>query len=279
MSTTLKEFKKNKKYLLCVDSDGCAMDTMNIKHIRCFGPCFVDVYGITENRQAVLDRWNAINLYEITRGVNRFIGCATILKELYPEDKNVLAFNDWVRSAKELSEKAVGEVANSTGNPVFAKAFEWSKEVNKGINALSNDDKKAFSGAQAGLIFAHKNFDVAIVSSANYAAVVEEWRRCGILEHTDVVTTQTDGSKAHCISELLKKGYEKQNIIMMGDAEGDLKAAESNGVAFYPVLVNHENQSWEQLPEFLTKFVNGESAVDQTFLRKAFYTNLNVEEV
>ena len=32
---------KRKEYLICVDSDGCAMDTMDIKHIRCFGQCMV----------------------------------------------------------------------------------------------------------------------------------------------------------------------------------------------------------------------------------------------
>lgn len=274
----LNEFKKNKKYLLCVDSDGCAMDTMNIKHIRCFGPCFVEVYGIKQNVQAVLDRWNAINLYEITRGINRFMGFATILKELYPEDKDVLAFGEWVHSAKELSEKAVGEVAEKTGNAVFKKAYEWSKAVNKAIVALPDSEKNAFAGVNDGLIFAHKSFDIAIVSSANYAAVVEEWERCKILQHTDVVTTQTDGSKAHCISELLKKGYDKANAVMCGDAEGDLKAAESNGIAFYPILVNKETQSWEQLPEFLAKFVSGESALDQMILRNAFYSNLNADK-
>lgn len=276
---TLQEFKKHKKYLLCVDSDGCAMDTMNIKHIRCFGPCFVDIYGITENRQAVLDRWNEINLYEITRGINRFLGFSQILSEMYPNDKNVKEFAEWTHTAKELSEKAVGKVAESSSNPIFKKAFDWSREVNKSINALPDKDKKTFYGVLDGLVYAKQNFDIAIVSSANYAAVVEEWERCGLLEHTDVVTTQTDGSKSHCIAELLKKGYDKQNVIMCGDAEGDLKAAENNGVAFYPILVNKEKQSWEQLPEFLSKFVKGECGLDLIILRKAFYSNLHVDEV
>ena len=34
--TGLDEFVKKKRYLICVDSDGCAMDTMDVKHIRCF---------------------------------------------------------------------------------------------------------------------------------------------------------------------------------------------------------------------------------------------------
>ena len=65
---------------------------------------------------------------------------------------------------------------------------------------------------------AHKSFDIAVVSSANYAAVEEEWRRSGLLAHVDVLTTQQDGSKAHCIAELLKKGYAPQSAVMCGDA-------------------------------------------------------------
>lgn len=64
---------------------------------------------------------------------------------------------------------------------------------------------------------------------------------------------------------------------MMGDAEGDLKAAESNGIAFYPVLVNHETRSWGQLPQYLSKFIFGESSVDNLVLRKEFYSNLHME--
>ena len=35
MSMVLDSFKKNKEYLICIDSDGCAIDTMDIKHIKC----------------------------------------------------------------------------------------------------------------------------------------------------------------------------------------------------------------------------------------------------
>ena len=32
------EFTRKHDYLICVDSDGCAMDTMDSKHMLCFGP-------------------------------------------------------------------------------------------------------------------------------------------------------------------------------------------------------------------------------------------------
>lgn len=30
----LEDFRRSKGFAVCVDSDGCAMDTMNIKHMR-----------------------------------------------------------------------------------------------------------------------------------------------------------------------------------------------------------------------------------------------------
>ena len=39
-------FERKKDYLVCIDSDGCAMDTMDIKHHRCFGPCMVEEWEL-----------------------------------------------------------------------------------------------------------------------------------------------------------------------------------------------------------------------------------------
>ena len=80
--TDLQHFVKTREYLVCVDSDGCAMDTMDIKHFRCFGPCMVEEWGLEEWAQPILARWNEINLYTMTRGVNRFKGLAMALDEI-----------------------------------------------------------------------------------------------------------------------------------------------------------------------------------------------------
>ena len=78
----LSDFKPKKDFLICVDSDGCAMDTMDIKHIRCFGPCMVEEWELSEWKAPILERWNVINLYSMTRGINRFKGLAMALKEI-----------------------------------------------------------------------------------------------------------------------------------------------------------------------------------------------------
>ena len=79
---TLSEFVRKQDYLICVDSDGCAMDTMDIKHINCFGPCMIDEWGLGQWREKILDRWNDINLYSMTRGINRFLALAMTLEEV-----------------------------------------------------------------------------------------------------------------------------------------------------------------------------------------------------
>ena len=75
-------FERKHDYLVCVDSDGCVMDTMNCKHFHCFGPCMVAEWGLEEWKQPILDRWNVINLFSMTRGINRFKGLAMALKEI-----------------------------------------------------------------------------------------------------------------------------------------------------------------------------------------------------
>ena len=46
MMNSLEKFKKKKDFLICIDSDGCAMDTMDIKHIKCFGPCMINQWNL-----------------------------------------------------------------------------------------------------------------------------------------------------------------------------------------------------------------------------------------
>ena len=38
------------EYVFCVDSDGCAMDTMTYKHELFFGPLAADVFGVKDDQ-------------------------------------------------------------------------------------------------------------------------------------------------------------------------------------------------------------------------------------
>ena len=246
-------FEKKHDYLVCVDSDGCVMDTMNCKHFHCFGPCMVDEWELGEWKDAILDRWNVINLFSMTRGINRFKGLAMALSEIheqYTPIAGIEALRHWADTAPALSNDAVAKAADEATDPdaklVLNKALSWSKAVNAAIVQLDESLKVPYNGAKEGLAAAHNFADVAMVSSANRDAVEEEWGKFGLLEHTDIVLAQDVGSKSACIAEMLKFGYDPAKVVMVGDAPGDCDAAEKNGVHYYPILVNHEKESWDE---------------------------------
>ena len=275
-------FERKHDYLICVDSDGCVMDTMNCKHFHCFGPCMVDEWGLDEWRQEILDRWNVINLFSMTRGINRFKGLAMALGEINEKYKPIIgikALQHWADTAPALSNDAVIQAAKEATDPdakrIFEKALSWSKTVNKAIVALPEELKVPYEGAKEGLAAAHSFADVAMVSSANRDAVEEEWGKFGLLEHTDIVLAQDVGSKAACIAAMLKFGYNADKVLMVGDAPGDCDAAEKNGVHYYPILVNHERASWEEaVAVAFTKLQSGDYAQYGAEKKKAFLQNL-----
>ena len=275
-------FVKKHDYLVCVDSDGCVMDTMNCKHFNCFGPCMVDEWELGEWKDAILERWNVINLFSMTRGINRFKGLAMALGEIHAQYKPITgieALQHWADTAPALSNDAVAKAAAEATDPdaklVFEKALSWSKAVNVAIVALDESLKVPYVGAKEGLAAAHAFADVAMVSSANRDAVEEEWGKFGLLEHTDIVLAQDVGSKAACIKEMLKFGYDLDKVIMVGDAPGDCDAAEKNGVHYYPILVNHEKESWDEaIAVAFGKLQSGEYAAYGAEKKQDFLRNL-----
>ena len=275
-------FERKHDYLVCVDSDGCVMDTMNCKHFHCFGPCMVDEWGLEQWREEILNRWNEINLFSMTRGINRFKGLAKALGEIHEKFTpiaGVAALQHWADTAPALSNDAVAKAAEAAADPdarlVLSKALSWSKAVNAAIVKLPEELKVPYAGAKEGLAAAHAFADVAMVSSANRDAVEEEWGKFGLLEHTDIVLAQDIGSKAACIAEMLKFGYDPNKVVMVGDAPGDCDAAEKNGVHYYPILVNREKESWDEaITEAYGKLQSGSYAAYGAAKKQQFLENL-----
>lgn len=275
-------FQKKHDFLVCVDSDGCVMDTMNCKHFHCFGPCMVDEWDLGQWRDEILKRWNEINLFSMTRGINRFKGLAMALSEInetYQPIPGVEALKHWAETAPALSNDGAARAAEEATDPeakeILLKALSWSKAVNASIVRLPEELKVPFDGAKEGLEAAHAFADVAMVSSANRDAVEEEWGKFGLLPHTDIVLAQDVGSKAACIAAMLKFGYDPQKVLMVGDAPGDCDSAEKNGVYYYPILVNHEKQSWDEaIGVAFEKLRSGEYAEYGAQKKQAFLRNL-----
>lgn len=278
----IENYKKRKQFLVCVDSDGCAMDTMDIKHKKCFGPCLIEVWNLQQWEEEILDRWYEINLYSELRGINRFKGLAIALKEInekYIVIEALESFLNWVEETKELSNESLMEQISKNKTVCLEKALQWSDSLNKKIKDLLPQEKTPFKNVKEVLKRVHQYADIAIVSSANYEAVREEWSENGLLDHIDLLLSQNIGSKSHCIHELLGKGYDTNQVIMIGDAPGDEKAAEENQVLFYPILVKQEAESWNVFSEHVfDKFLQQDFREDSIYYKNKFYNNFIQKE-
>ena len=267
-----------KEYLVCIDSDGCAIDSMEIKHRRCFGPYIVEVWHWEQWKESILNRWNTMNLYSMTRGINRFLGLEKMLDEIdekYCKIDGINEYKKWCEKTTMYSNDVIKAELKNGGHPIFNKVLEWSEKVNKGVEAIY-DEIRPFEGVKDTLEMMHDHADIAIVSSANPQAVKDEWTRFGLMEHVDYVMAQDAGTKTDCINQLLNKGYDRKCVLMLGDAVGDLKAAQENGVAFYPILAGHECESWKSLEKkYFRDFIGGNFTENiQKYLENQFVCNL-----
>ncbi len=226
------------KKLVCVDSDGCAFDSMEEKHRKCFGPQVLTVWPLEERKEEVLESWARVNLYSGTRAVNRFIGLALVLKDLGEKDWETIW--DWTERAPALSNDVLKKEEE---DPALKRALEWSLAVNRAIAQMPLSDP--FPGAKEALIRASKEADIVVVSSTNPAALKMEWEQAGLTPYVTRIMSQQDGPKKGCIAKMLAEGYAKEDTIMLGDAPGDKQAAEENGVHFYPICPRREAEDWE----------------------------------
>ena len=104
----------------------------------------------------------------------------------------------------------------------------------------------------------------------------KEWNEHGIAKYVGAICGQEAGSKTESLTLAKAKGYAPEKILMMGDAPGDMKAAQAVGAFFFPINPGHEEASWENfLAEGYERFLNGTFSGDyQDSLIKKFNTFL-----
>lgn len=241
------------KFVFCIDSDGCVMDTMTYKHQLFFGPLAADVFEV-KNREAFLQEWDRVNLFSRTRGVNRFVGLVMGLE--YAGVKNIENLKAWVEHTPQLSNASLEAQIAQNPSEDLKKALVWSNAVNQHIHDYKGDTH-TFESVPESLKKLHQLGKIWIVSSANKEAVQSEWQEHGLMQYVDVLFCQDKGKKEDALAQLLTEGYTHSEVLMIGDSPGDLKAAEVNKVGFYPILVGKEKQSWTRLADQVAiDFVN-----------------------
>nr|HID12448.1 HAD family hydrolase [Anaerolineae bacterium] len=68
----LAELKPKHDFFIGIDSDGCAFDTMEIKHKECFIPNTIKHWGLQPVSKYAREAAEFVNLYSRWRGINRW---------------------------------------------------------------------------------------------------------------------------------------------------------------------------------------------------------------
>lgn len=250
-----------KKSFVGVDSDGTAFDTMTIKHREAFIPAMIEVFGLERYRDDVFSVAEKINLFSQTRGINRFPGLLMTfdaLSEKIPEFNvgNTNKFRDFINSGSAMSADALKEYISESNDDFLKRVLAWS-ELGDVIFSKKAHGLQPFPYVKEALERLSGYADIAVVSAASGKGLRKDWENGGILKYVSSVMGQEEGAKAEQIKKAARGKYDM--LLMIGDADGDYRAAKQNGAMFYPIIPRNEEASWRSLYEkYADIFVNGE---------------------
>jgi phosphoglycolate phosphatase-like HAD superfamily hydrolase len=267
----LTEFKAKHKFFIGIDSDGCAFDTMEIKHKECFIPNIINYWDLQAVSKYAREAAEFVNLYSKWRGINRFPAVVMVFDLLAerPEVQkrgvkmpDVKSLREWMKKETKLGNPALEKAAHETNDPILKKALVWSKAVNAAIEFMVHD-VPPFPLVRESLEKASKKADIICVSATPGEALKREWEEHDIAKFAAVIAGQEMGTKGEHLQLAAGGKYPANRILMIGDAEGDLKAARSVNALFFPINPGHEEDSWQRFfEEGMDKFFQEEFAGD-----------------
>ncbi|MFA4840012.1 MAG: HAD hydrolase-like protein [Candidatus Neomarinimicrobiota bacterium] len=253
----LKNFKPNHRFLIAIDSDGCAFDTMEIKHKECFIPNIIKHWNLQPVSKYARAAAEFVNLYSQWRGVNRFpalIKTFDLLKE-WPDVQarhvkipEALPIREWIAMESKLGNPALKILVAANGNPVLKQALEWSEAVNASIADIVHGVPQ-FPFVRESLVKISEQADIIVCSATPEEALKREWEEHDIDQYVRIIAGQEMGSKKEQIQFASIGKFQKSDVLMIGDALGDLKAARANDAAFYPINPGEEEKSWQVFAE------------------------------
>ncbi len=253
----LKELEPKHKYFIGIDSDGCAFDTMEIKHKECFIPNIIKHWKLQPVSKYTREAAEFVNLYSKWRGINRFPALMMVfdlLRERKEVQKRSVAIpeaneiREFIDSGLPLGNPSLKKVVESNGNPVLKQALEWSEAVNASVADMVTGIPP-FPFVCESLEKLYALADMMVVSATPTEALNKEWSENGIDTYVREIAGQEMGSKKEHLALAAVEKYEPEHILMIGDAPGDMKAAKANNALFYPIMPGEEDASWQRFYE------------------------------
>lgn len=277
--TDIATFQRQNELLICVDSDGCVLDTMEVKQRRAFIPLTLKYWGLEPLGDVAWQMAAFVFLYSTYRGLVRYELLIKLIDFLHADGHSVpdigairdfVANPDYANTLPELKRYEVNHPA-----PNLNTAIVWAKAIDSAVRGLGTEFP-IFPLASDCLHKMQAVADVVVVSVTPTEQLRREWQAHHLTDLPDLITGQEYGAKAKRIAALLEKGYAKDQVLMMGDAPGDWRAAKANDVCFYPILAGQETQSWKDFyDQYLADFLAGRySPQQQNALVDRFNANL-----
>jgi phosphoglycolate phosphatase-like HAD superfamily hydrolase len=262
----LAELQPQSKFFVGIDSDGCAFDTMEIKHKECFCPNTIkywDLQGVSKYAREAVE---FVNLYSKWRGINRWPALVMVF-DLLRERPEVTARAIAVTEARQLrafidsgfalSNDGLRTYLKEHPHDELERGLAWSQAVNAAIADMVHG-VPPFPYVRESLERMKSEIDMIVVSATPTEALIREWQEHGIDRYVRVIAGQEMGSKSQHLALAAKGKYPSHHSLMVGDAPGDMKAARDNNALFYPINPGAENQSWERFyKEAYQRFVAG----------------------
>lgn len=262
----LRDFRPSFKYFVGIDSDGCVFPTMDIKQKQCFHPAIMDHWNLHSIETYLREAAEFVNLYSRGRGRNRF-PCLVDTIDLLRDRPEVVKsgvplpefvqLRKWMASTTQIGNPELKKVVDETNDPELRKLLEWSLDVNERV-AKTVKRIPPFEWALKSLELVNEYADVICVSQTPTEALVREWAENDIRKYVHIIAGQELGTKTEHIAMAAGGKYDASNIIMIGDAPGDRRAARENNALFYPIKPGSEEASWRRFhDEAFGRFLNG----------------------
>ncbi len=266
----LVELEPKHKFFVGVDSDGCAFDTMEIKHKECFIPNTVKHWGLQPVSKYAREAAEFVNLYSKWRGINRWPALVMVF-DLLRERPEVLHRGVSIPKAPKirafiqasetegipLSNDGLKQYMAAHPDPELDRAWAWTTGVNATVEEIVHG-VPPFPYVRKSLQALQDQADLIVVSATPTEALAREWKEHDIARYMRVIAGQDMGKKSLHLKLATKGEYAPDRVLMIGDAPGDMKAARANDALFYPINPSAEQDSWKRFyEEAMHRFLEG----------------------
>jgi phosphoglycolate phosphatase-like HAD superfamily hydrolase len=254
----LQDLEPRFDFFVGIDSDGCAFDTMEIKHKECFTPNIIKHWHLQPVSKYAREAAEFVNLYSKWRGINRWpalvmvfdllrerpeVQAREVVPPQAPRIREFIADNSFAKSDDGLKAYMAEHP-----DPELGTALAWTTAVNDTVAEMVHG-VPPFPFVRESLAFLEDQADMIVVSATPVEALQREWKEHDIARYVRVVAGQEMGGKALHLELAAEGKYEPDHVLMIGDAPGDMKAARANDALFYPINPGHEGESWQRFRE------------------------------